>query len=78
MRITQTCDEKEAKPKLLAKDVPVGFIFKLIGSTATYTKLVDNRNGGTIIVNLSINGTAITLADSIVDIVYPNARVVLE
>lgn len=78
MRIVQTCDEKPVAPKQLAKDVPVGTIFKIVGSTATFTKLIDNRTGLSIVVNLSINGTATSLAEAVVDTVYSNARIVLE
>jgi hypothetical protein len=71
MKIVQNCQEAKAHPKL-ASDLSSGTVFKLVGDTATWLRTTIGC------VNLVTNGFTATCPAGAVDLIYPNARVVLE
>jgi hypothetical protein len=74
MKIVQNCKEQEALK--FPRDLPIGSVFKLKALVHTYLKIA-----GGYYVNLSTNelmSGMSSVADSTIDLVYPNARIVLE
>jgi hypothetical protein len=73
MKIVQTCGNTVEAPKF-PRDLPLGTVFKLKGlsPSPTYLKLSHGY------ANLSCNLYTPLLSEYAVDLVYPNARLVLE
>lgn len=72
MKIQQSCNEKPTSP--LPSSLPAGTVFKLSGFTTLYLKLMTGFASLSDNKFIEVNN----FANYTVDIIYPNAKVVLE
>lgn len=70
MKIVQNCNEKP-EPRKIADQLPVGTVYKVVGNSATYLR----TNEGHLDI---LNNHQYKSNGALVDIIYPNARIVLE